>query len=112
MIIATGTIEIHIHASRSLKEKRSVLRSILKRTQNEFNISIAEIGDMDNWKKGKIGFAVVGNDVGFVNSKADKVLHFVEELYLAEVVSSKIEIMSLSEERHPFQASENDSEEI
>ena len=102
MIVATGILEIFIHESHSLKDKRGVLRSILKRTQNEFNIAIAEVGDLDRWKSAKIGFALVGNDAAFINSKADKVLRFIEDLYLAEVVRSKIEITSFSEETLPY----------
>lgn len=102
MVVAAGMIEICIHESRSLKEKRGVLRRLIKRTQNEFNISIAEVGALDNWKKATIGFSLVGNDVAYVNSKADKVLTFVEELYLAEIIGSKLEIMSFSEDHLPY----------
>ncbi|MFB3924667.1 MAG: DUF503 domain-containing protein [Syntrophales bacterium] len=98
MVIGTGIIEIFIIESRSLKDKRGVIRSILKRTQNEFNISIAEIGEMDHWKRGQIGFCLVGNDRSYINSKLDKVLRFIEDLYLAEIVKSRIEIVSLSDD--------------
>ena len=102
MVIGTGIIEICIQESRSLKEKRGVLRSILRRTQNEFNISIAEVGELDNWKRGRIGFALVGNDASYINSKVDKVLRFIEGLYLAEITKSKIEILNLSDEAMPY----------
>lgn len=95
--MGVGLIEIYIHESRSLKEKRSVLRSILRRTQNEFNISIAEVGENDDWKRGQIGFSMVGNDRGYINSKMDKALRFIDELYLAEIVSSKFEIINYSD---------------
>ena len=98
MVIGTGIIEIYIPQSHSLKEKRGVLRSLLKRTQNQFNISIAEVGDLDHWQKGKIGFCVVGNDASYINSKIDKVLTFMENLFLAEIVRSKIEIMHFSDD--------------
>lgn len=65
MVVGIGIIDIYIFDSRSLKKKRSVLQSILKRTQNRFNISIAEIGYNDDWKRGRIGFSVVGNETGY-----------------------------------------------
>ncbi len=97
MIVGIGFIEIYIHESRSLKDKRAVLRSMLKRTKNEFNISIAEVGENDDWKRGKIGFCTVGNDRSYINSKIDKILKFIDSLYLAEVISTKLEIINYSE---------------
>jgi uncharacterized protein YlxP (DUF503 family) len=97
MVVGVGIIDIYIVDVRSLKEKRGVLKRLIQRTRNKFNISIAEIGDNDSWKNGKIGFTVVGNDGRFVNSVMDTVMHFIEELGLVHVVNSKIEIMSLSD---------------
>jgi hypothetical protein len=62
MVVGSGIIDLWISESASLKEKRAVLRRLLKKTQNEFNVSIAEVGDNDHWRRAKIGFSVVGND--------------------------------------------------
>ena len=95
MVIGSGIISLLIADSRSLKEKRGILNRILKRTQNEFNISIAEIGENDHWKRAKIGFSVVGNDRRYINGKIDHVLKFVDSLHLAEVLNAKIEITNI-----------------
>jgi uncharacterized protein len=97
MVIGTGIIVMWIAESRSLKEKRGVLSRILKRTQNEFNISIAEIDDNDHWKKTKIGFCVVGNDNRYINGKVDHVLRFIDSMQLAEIMDTKIEIIHVSD---------------
>jgi uncharacterized protein len=96
MVIGYGIINLRIHESGSLKEKRSVLSKILKRTQNEFNISIAETGNLDNYKMAEIGFAVVGNDSRYINGKVDHILRFINDLRAAEMLDSKIEIMVVS----------------
>ena len=96
MVIGYGIINLRIPESGSLKEKRSVLNKILKRTQNEFNVSIAEIGDLDSYKFAQIGFAVVGNDSRYINGKVDHLLRFVDNLRAAEILNSKIEIMVVS----------------
>jgi hypothetical protein len=97
MVIGLGIIEIWIVESRSLKEKRGILSRILKRTQNEFNISIAEIGENDHWKRARIGFAVVGNDSRYINGKVDHVLRFIDSLKLVEIMDSKIEMIHVSD---------------
>jgi uncharacterized protein YlxP (DUF503 family) len=97
MVIGYGVISLRIPESSSLKEKRSVLSKIIKRTQNEFNVAIAEIGDLDNYNFAQIGFAIVGNDSRFVNGKVDHLRKFVDNLRAAEVLGSKIEIMVVSD---------------
>ncbi len=97
MVVGIGIVDIYIFDSRSLKRKRGVLRSILKKTQNRFNISIAEVGNNDNWKRSRIGFSVVGNKTSYINSKTDEILRFIDSLNLAEILDSKIEITSFSD---------------
>ena len=97
MVIGVGLIDILIPDSRSLKEKRGVLRRILKRTQNEFNISIAEVGQQDLWQAARIGFCVVGNDRAYINGKMDHVFRFIDDLGMAERVRTKMEILSFAD---------------
>lgn len=105
MVIGSGLIELWIVESRSLKEKRGVLKRIIKRTQNTFNVSIAEIGENDSWKRARVGFCVVGNEPRYVNGKVDHILSFIEDLQLAEVLGSRIEIVSLSDTLPHFEDS-------
>jgi len=105
MVIGSGLIELWIVESRSLKEKRGILKRILQRTQNAFNVSIAEIGENDSWKRAKVGFCIVGNEPRYVNGKVDHILSFIEDLQLAEVLGSKIEIVSLSDAMPNFEDS-------
>jgi len=79
----------------SLKEKRQVLKKIIARTQNRFNIAIAETALHDEWQRAEIGFACVGNETGFVNSSVDKTIDYIESLHLAEIIHTDIEIMHL-----------------
>jgi uncharacterized protein YlxP (DUF503 family) len=97
MVVGIGIVELFIAGSRSLKEKRGVLNSILKRTRNGFNVSIAEIGANDHWKKALIGFCVAGNDKLYINRKVDRILNFIDGLGLAEVVEVKIEMLSFND---------------
>jgi hypothetical protein len=97
MVIGYGTILLRIPESVSLKEKRSILSKIIKRTQNEFNVSIAEIDHLDNHKFANISFALVGNDSRYINGKVDHLLKFIDDMRAAEMLNSKIEIMVVSD---------------
>lgn len=97
MVIGYGIINLRLAQCNSLKEKRSILNKIIKRTQNEFNVSIAQIGKLDHHKYAEIGFACVGNDSSYINAKVDHLLGFIDNMRIAETLDSKIEIMTVSE---------------
>ena len=95
MVIGVGTIVLRIHDCRSLKEKRRIVKPIIRQIQNRFNVSVAEVGAQDIYKKSEVGFSLVGSDRRTVNSKIDKIFNMVENLGLAEVVNSEMEIINL-----------------
>jgi len=95
MVVGLGIITFRLHDCRSLKGKRKVIKSIIKQMQNRFNISVAEVGANDVYQRAEIGFALVGNDRMLINSKADKVLNMVDDLGLAEMIDSEMEILNL-----------------
>ena len=97
MVVGYGIINLRIPESGSLKSKRSVLNRILRRAQNEFNVSIAETGRLDNYQFAEIAFAVVGNESRYINGKVDHLLRFIDNLQVADVLDSKIEIMVVSD---------------
>ncbi len=95
MVVGVGVIRFRIHDCRSLKGKRGVVRSIIRRIQNQFNISIAEVGLNDVHQRAEIGFALVGNDSRVINTKLDKVFNLADELGLAEMLETDMEILHL-----------------
>lgn len=97
MVVGVGMVELWIPECRSLKEKRSVLTKLMKRTQNAFNVSIAEVGANDSWKKARVGFCVVGNDRRYINAKIDHIFNFLEAMDIAQVIATNMEMTSYSE---------------
>ena len=61
MHVAVVRCELHIPASRSLKEKRAVLRPIVEGLRHRFQISVAEVDYQDKWQRCLIGMAVVSD---------------------------------------------------
>ena len=85
MFFGLCELTIHIPEARSLKQKRSALRKVLDRTKHRFTVSIAETGLQDKWQLGRIGFAVVSNDRSHVQSMIDKILMFIEGLFVVQI---------------------------
>jgi uncharacterized protein len=95
MVVGLGIITFRLHECRSLKSKRKIVKSIIGRLQNNFNASVAEVGSNDLYDEALIGFAVVGNDRILTNSIIDKAFNFADELGLAEIINTEMEIINL-----------------
>ncbi len=79
MVVGSLTLRIFIPAVHSLKEKRSVVKSVVARLRNEFNISVAEVGEQDRWQLAVIGVACVSADSGYVEGQLQAVLNWLGE---------------------------------
>ena len=73
MNVGICKLKIHIPGSQSLKDKRSILKSLMARLQKQFNISIAEVDDHDLWQMTTNGVTCVSNH----NHKVDEILNSV-----------------------------------
>ncbi len=79
--------------AQSLKEKRGVVRSLKDRMRRKFNISIAEIEDLDTVTVATLGAVIAGNDVSYLNGALDKLLDAVRDFPDAELTDSSLEIL-------------------
>jgi uncharacterized protein YlxP (DUF503 family) len=95
MVIGVCKLDLRISENHSLKEKRHVLRKLMDRVKTRFNVAISEVGDNDLWQRAQMGFCTVGNDRRHINSSLDKVIYFIEQMNLVEMVHTEIEIISL-----------------
>ena len=95
MVVGTGTIAFRLHDCRSLKAKRSIVKSIIHKMRNNFNVSVAEVGAQDSYYRAQIGFAMAGSDHQVLNAKIDKMLNMVEDQGLAEMIDTEMEIIHM-----------------
>ncbi len=95
MVVGTLKIELHLHDNRSLKGKRKVVRSMVGKVKHKFNVAIAEVGSNDKWQKIELGVSTVGNDRRHLDASLTNILAFLDSMYLAEIVDSRIEIINV-----------------
>ena len=94
MVIGVCTIELYLPTVHSLKEKRSIVKSVVNRVRNEFNVSIAEVDRQDAWQSAIIGVASVSNDTAYTHGQLTKVVAWIENQRLdAELVNYHIEML-------------------
>ena len=92
MNVATARITFRLPASHSLKDKRRVVKSICQRTQNRFNVSIAEIDSHDLWQTASLGIACVSTSGRHAGRMLDTVIAFIEsDRPDAELIDCEVE---------------------
>mgnify|MGYP004481025927 FL=1 len=82
-------LKITLRASwvHSLKEKRVVVKSIVQRLKNKFNVSVGEVDEQDIHQIIVIGISAVCGDQKQVDSTLENLIDFVEENTDAEIIN-------------------------
>ena len=95
MVVGTLRVRLQVPDSESLKEKRTVVRSLTARLRNTFNVAVAEVGDQNLWQAVEIGVACVSNEGRHADEVCQKVLTFIENEAEAQVTGSSFELVHL-----------------
>ena len=64
MIVGAALLELHVHGSHSLKEKRHVMTSLRNAVESKFSVSFAEVDHQDKWQRAAVGVAAVAPQAG------------------------------------------------
>lgn len=78
MIVGLLTVELFLGDIFTLKDKRSIVKSTIKRIQNRYNVSIAETERQDEKRWAVIGMACVSNTTRHIDQQLDEILNFME----------------------------------
>ena len=91
MVVASQTWQLSLPGCGSLKEKRSVVRSLKDRLKSRFNLSVAETGQQDVLSRAELSAALVATDRRFAETVLDKADHLVASNGRASIVGSRRE---------------------
>ncbi|WP_062050813.1 DUF503 domain-containing protein [Bacillus sp. JCM 19034] len=78
MVIGSVRFELLIYDAQSLKEKRSVLKSVRTRLQQKYNLSVAEIGYQDVWQRAELAIVTVSKNQTICERELQRALAFVD----------------------------------
>jgi len=93
MAIGLLTLEIHIPDSRSLKDKRQVLRSLKDRLRGRYNIAVAELDHHDSWQRAQVGIVSISNEAAHLEQSLRTVLNEAEEILGRDLASHDLEML-------------------
>jgi uncharacterized protein len=97
MFVGVMRFSIQIVGARSLKDKRSVVRSLKERVQARLRVSIAEVGALDHPQHATFGVAVVSNDAAVCDQVLADVAHVAGTLADAVLTDRATEIVPFGE---------------
>jgi hypothetical protein len=78
-IIGYLEIELYLPGTASLKEKRSMLKPLLSRMRNQFNVANAEIDHHDVWQSAVVGITTVSNSTSHCQQMLQTILNWIEQ---------------------------------
>lgn len=102
MFIGAARVALELPWGGSLKAKRSVLRPILSKLKDRFEVHAAEVEAMDEHGEAVIGLVACGNAAPAVNARLSKALEWLEHHQFEAVVASvELELIPWSGEAEP-----------
>jgi uncharacterized protein YlxP (DUF503 family) len=96
MVVGVLYLALSLPASESLKDKRQVVKSLLARVRNQFNVAAAEVDSLDDRQMATLGFSCVSNEGRHAEQVLSKVLAYIERTRLeAEVTDYSVELITV-----------------
>lgn len=92
-MIVYAEIDCILYNTQSLKEKRSVIKSIITKTRQDFNVSISEIDFYDYWQRAKLGVVIVANNYSYGEKVIQEVIKRID--HNDELEQTAIEVFRL-----------------
>lgn len=88
MVVGVSQIMLHLPGCHSLKDKRQVVKSIMARVHQRFEVAIAEVDEQDRWQIAQLGVSCVSNSSQHVDEILGRVRRYIEETRPDVIVSS------------------------
>ena len=95
-MIAILTLDLHIEAAQSLKDKRQVTRSLKDRLRSSFNVSVAELDASPLWNQATIGVVSISDSQDYLDGlmkNVERAANRITNNAGAEVADSFVEFI-------------------
>ena len=79
MKVGVSQITLHLPGCHSLKEKRQVIKSVMARVRQQFEVAIAEVDEQDLWQIARLGVSCVSNSSQHIDEILGRVRRYIEE---------------------------------
>jgi len=95
MVVGVLRVEMHLPRAQSLKQKRSVVKSLKDQIRGRFNVAVAEVEANELWQRAIIGVCAIGGDRVYVARLLQGVTEWIRATHVVHVIHIEEEHMSL-----------------
>jgi hypothetical protein len=92
MHVKSAKLTFRITYAPSLKDKRSICRSLTDKVRHKFNVSVAEVGGQDMRQTLIIGISLVSGDSAHGENCLDEIIRYAENLTEGQAELVEVEI--------------------
>ena len=86
MVVGLLQVELHLPVAQSLKDKRSVLKSLKDQMRGRFNIAVAEVDANEMWQRATVGISTLGDTRACVDRLLNDVTEWLRATRLVELI--------------------------
>jgi uncharacterized protein YlxP (DUF503 family) len=89
MFVLAAEVDLCLPECRSLKAKRSVVKSIVEGARRRYGVAAAEVGSQDSWQRVRLGFAAVSSSARHAEEVVDEVDRYVWSFPQVQVLGTE-----------------------
>jgi uncharacterized protein YlxP (DUF503 family) len=94
MNVGVCRLKLRLAENMSLKGKRQVVKPIIALIRNKYNVSIAEVDDLDLWQIATLGICFISNDSKYTDEVITSIIKFVGSgRFEVEIINQEVEIV-------------------
>jgi uncharacterized protein len=93
MVVGLLTVEFHVPGSRSLKDKRMVLRRVKDRIK-KFNVAVSEVEHQDLWQRAGLAVVTVSTDQAHADRELAAVADEIERIEPGLITRTEVEFLT------------------
>lgn len=86
-------VECLLYDAHSLKDKRSIIKRLLAKLRNEFNVAVTELDFHDLWQRTKLGIVTITNERAHGDKVVQEVLRVIDTYTELERTITNVEIV-------------------
>jgi len=98
--VGTVSVDLHLPAGGSLKDKRRELRRVKETLARRFGCAVAEVDHHDLWQRARITAAVVGRDASDVGGRVEALSRWLNGDEVFQVVGESRDVIPVGDEPH------------